>query len=268
MMRRYLSTPLLLLAAISLLGCNENNENNGGHEQQGHGSHEQQKHGSHWGYSGEEGPEHWGELNPDYVACAAGKNQTPINITGMVEAELPALVLDYKVEGGQEIVNNGHTIQVNYAPGSTITVDGIAFELLQFHYHSPSENNIDGKSYPMEVHFVHKDKDGNLAVLALMYEEGAENQELQKAWGEMPQAAGQKANLKAAVSAGALLPSNTDYYRFNGSLTTPPCSEGVRWLTLKAHSTASKQQIEAFQHVMHHPNNRPLQPLNSRVILQ
>jgi carbonic anhydrase len=257
MMRRYVSVPLLLVAAFSLSACNEKSEMDHGAE---HGT-------AHWGYSGEEGPAHWGDLNPKYVACKAGRNQTPIDVSGMVEAELPALVIDYKANGGQEVVNNGHTIQVNYAPGSTITVDGVAFELLQFHFHSPSENHVEGKSYPMEAHFVHKDKDGNLAVLALMYEEGAENPELQKAWGEMPQEEGKQA-LGNAVSAQALLPSSTDYYRFNGSLTTPPCSEGVRWLMLKATSTASHEQIEAFKSVMHHPNNRPLQPLNSRVILK
>jgi carbonic anhydrase len=224
--------------------------------------------GEHWGYSGEEGPEHWGELSSEYTACATGKNQTPINVAGMVDAELPPLVFDYKPDGGQEVINNGHTIQVNFVPGSTIKVDDKTFELLQFHFHSPSENHIEGKSFPMEAHFVHKDKDGNLAVLALMYTEGEENHELEKAWKGMPKEAGEKATLSQAVSADALLPQNLDYYRFDGSLTTPPCSEGVRWLVLKANSTASKQQIEEFQHVMHHPNNRPLQPLNARVILK
>jgi carbonic anhydrase len=224
--------------------------------------------GEHWGYSGEAGPEHWGELSTDYVACAAGKNQTPIDISGMVDAKLPRLVINYKAAGGQEVINNGHTIQVNYAPGSTIEVDGKTFELLQFHFHSPSENHVNGKSFPMEAHFVHKDTDGNLAVLALMYTEGAKNHELEKAWKSMPHEAGEKADLSPAVSAKALLPRRLDYFRFSGSLTTPPCSEGVRWLVLKAHATASKQQIEEFQRVMHHPNNRPLQPVNARVILK
>jgi carbonic anhydrase len=248
MMRKSLSIPLFL-AAFSLSVSAISGEQ------------------SHWGYSGEEGPEHWGELNPDFVACATGKNQTPINISGMVDAKLPKLVLDYKA-GGEEVINNGHTIQVNYAPGSTIQVDGKAFELLQFHFHSPSENHINGKSYPLEAHFVHKDQEGSLAVLTLMYTEGAMSHELEKAWKVMPHEAGEKAAASPAINAKALLPKSLDYYRFNGSLTTPPCSEGVRWLVLKTHSTASKQQIEAFQHVMHHPNNRPLQPVNARVILK
>ncbi|KOR29838.1 hypothetical protein TI03_01255 [Achromatium sp. WMS1] len=253
-MRKYLSIVLLMAVAVFVFGCNEK----GG---KGHGA-------VHWGYSGEEGPEHWGDLSTDFVVCKTGKNQTPIDITAMVEAELPPLVINYQANGGKEVLNNGHAIQVNYDPGSSIKVDGKDFELLQFHFHSPSENTINGKYFPMEAHFVHKDKDGNLAVLALMYEEGAENPELQKAWATMPTEAGSKSQPTATISAKALLPGNTDYYRFNGSLTTPPCSEGVRWLMLKAPSHASTQQIEAFKHVMHHNNNRPVQPTNARVILK
>jgi carbonic anhydrase len=222
--------------------------------------------GTHWGYSGHEGPEHWSELSGDYRTCSAGKNQSPINLTNFIEADLKPIAIRYQV-GGNAILNNGHTVQVNYAPGSTISVDGHDFELTQFHFHAPSENHINGKSYPMEGHFVHADKDGNLAVIAVMFNEGAKNESLEKIWGRMPEKAGDEYELTANVAAEDILPGNRDYYRFNGSLTTPPCSEGVWWLVMKEPVTASKEQIEKFSHVMHHPNNRPLQAVNARPVL-
>jgi carbonic anhydrase len=222
--------------------------------------------GAHWGYTGAEGPENWSKLSPKYSACS-GMNQSPIDLTGLIEADLAPVQFDYK-PGGSEVLNNGHTVQVTYAPGSKITLDGREFELKQFHFHAPSENHIEGRSYPMEGHLVHADKDGNLAVVAVMFEEGAANAALTTSWAEMPEKAGQKRRIAEPVSAEGLLPANRDYYRFNGSLTTPPCSEGVRWLVMKDPVTASKEQIERFAHVMHHPNNRPVQPINARAVLQ
>lgn len=223
--------------------------------------------GTHWGYSGEEGPKHWGELSGEYRTCSVGKNQSPINLTNFTEADLKPIGIRYQV-GGNEILNNGHTVQVNYIPGSTISVDGHDFELEQFHFHAPSENHINGKSYPMEGHFVHADKEGNLAVIAVMFEEGAKNESLEKIWDHMPEKAGEKHELTAKVAAEGILPENRDYYRFNGSLTTPPCSEGVWWLVMKEPVSASNEQIEKFSHVMHHPNNRPLQAVNARPVLE
>jgi carbonic anhydrase len=222
---------------------------------------------AHWGYSGHEGPEHWGKLDPKYSLCSEGKNQSPVNLTGMIESDLPPITINYK-SGGNEILNNGHTIQVNYNPGSTIKVNGNEFELKQFHFHSPSENTIEGHSYPMEAHFVHADKEGNLAVIAVMFKAGEKNAELEKAWAHMPENVGKKGALPKTVDANILLPHDHDYYRFNGSLTTPPCSEGVWWLVMKHFHTASKEQIDKFAHAMHHPNNRPVQPANARAILK
>ena len=222
---------------------------------------------AHWGYDGEEGPGHWGYLSHDYVMCSAGKNQSPINLTSMVEGDLPQLTIKYYGQG-TEVVNNGHTIQVNIADGSTLRVKGHTFSLKQFHFHNPSENTIDGKFFPLEGHFVHLDEQGNIAVVAVMFEEGAVNLELEKAWSQMPEHAGEKAILEEAVNPANLLPAGRDYYRFNGSLTTPPCTEGVNWFVLKDAITASKSQIEKFKEIMGHPNNRPVQPLNSRVIIK
>lgn len=221
----------------------------------------------HWTYSGAEGPEYWGDLNPTYSTCMTGKNQSPVNITKPIATKLPEVQFNYQA-GGQEILNNGHTIQVKYAPGSTLTVNAQTYELKQFHFHAPSENLIENQSYPLEAHFVHAGKDGNLAVVAVMYEEGKENTELAKAWAKMPQQAGVTQPLTEPVNANLLIPHERGYYLFTGSLTTPPCTEGVLWLVIKNDFTVSKAQIDAFTHIMHHPNNRPVQPLNTRRVIQ
>lgn len=221
---------------------------------------------SHWGYSGHEGPENWAKLSSDNFACS-GKNQSPVNLSGFIEADLSPIRFNYK-QGGHEILNNGHTVQVNYKKGSSIKVDGQTFDLLQFHFHAPSENHINGHSYPLEAHLVHADKKGNLAVVAVMFKQGAANKGLKKAWSNMPKHAGDKHKLSQTVAADDILPKSREHYRFNGSLTTPPCSEGVRWLVMKNSVTASKQQIAAFSQVLHEPNNRPLQAVNARIILK
>ena len=222
--------------------------------------------GAHWEYSGEAGPDNWAKLSPEYSACA-GKNQSPINLTGFIEAKLKPIIFNYR-GGSAEILNNGHTVQINALSGSSISVDGILFDLTQFHFHAPSENLIQGKSFPLEVHLVHADKDGNLAVVAVMVTEGKANKVLEKAWAQMPEKEGDKLVLSSSISPQEILPPNRDYYRFNGSLTTPPCTEGVRWLVMKHTVSASKEQIERFAHVMHHPNNRPVQPVNARPVLK
>lgn len=222
---------------------------------------------THWGYSGAIGPEQWGELDPEFTTCSEGKNQSPINLAGFVESDLKPIGIHYQV-GGNEIINNGHTVQVNYAPGSKISVDGHEFELKQYHFHAASEHLINGNSYPMEAHLVHSDKDGNLAVIAVMFVEGKANESLAQAWIHMPEKAGVKRSLSLSIAAKGILPSNLDYYRYNGSLTTPPCSEGVWWLVMKEPVTASKNQIEKFAQIMHHPNNRPAQAVNARPVLQ
>lgn len=222
---------------------------------------------THWTYTGHPGPEHWGELSPAFATCAAGKNQSPVDLTGFTEAELTPISFDYR-SAGNEILNNGHTVQVNVKPGSHITVNGHIYELGQFHFHTPSKNHINGKSFPMEAHFVHADKDGNLAVVAVMFDEGNANAELAKAWAEMPMKAGDEQLLNTAVNPASLLPANRDYYRFSGSLTTPPCSEGVTWLVMQDSLPASAAQVAKFAKALPGPNNRPLQPLNARLIVR
>jgi carbonic anhydrase len=221
---------------------------------------------SHWGYSGEAGPEHWGALSADNIMCSEGKNQSPIDLSNLIQANLSPIRFSY-VAGGHEILNNGHTIQVNYQAGSKIAVGGQEFELKQFHFHAPSENTINGKSFPLEAHFVHADSKGNLAVVAVMFETGDENKALRSAWQTVPGTAGEKLPLTSLVDASAVLPWHKTYFRFNGSLTTPPCSEGVLWMVMKRPVSISKAQLETFAGAMHHhANNRPVQPVNARIV--
>ena len=145
--------------------------------------------GTPWGYAGAAGPAHWGELRPEFTACSVGKNQSPINLTGFIASDLPPLGMHYQI-GGKAIHNNGHTVQVTYAPGSTMVVDGHVFALTQYHFHAPSEHHINGTASPMEAHLVHADKDGNLAVIAVMFVEGPANASLAQAWTHMPEKAG------------------------------------------------------------------------------
>jgi carbonic anhydrase len=221
--------------------------------------------GTHWDYSGEAGPQNWAKLTPEFQACN-GENQSPVNLDGFIEAELAPLQVDYR-NGASEVANNGHTVQVAYEPGSTLTLDGKTFELIQFHFHMPSENQIKGQSYPLEGHLVHADQNGNLAVVAVMFKAGEQNAVLASLW-KTPPAEGKKQPVAPRVNIRQMLPDDLDYYRFNGSLTTPPCSEGVRWLVLKQPIVASQDQIEAMTKAVGHANNRPLQPVNARVILQ
>jgi carbonic anhydrase len=221
----------------------------------------------HWGYSGEAGPENWSKIDPKFAMCALGRNQSPIDLRGFVESELKSLKFAYKA-GAADIVNNGHTVQVDYAPGSSLTADGRTFELKQFHFHAPSENKVGGKQFPLEGHLVHADKDGNLAVVAVMFQAGAANPLLAKLWEKMPAKAGEKSALPAGLSVSQLLPADRAYYRFNGSLTTPPCSEGVWWFVMKNPASASKAQVEQFAKTLGFANNRPIQPVNARPVLR
>jgi carbonic anhydrase len=222
---------------------------------------------AHWAYEGAGAPENWGKLAPEYALCGTGKSQSPIDIRQTIEAELPALGLHYGAKAS-EVINNGHTIQVNVPEGSTLEIDGSEFMLKQFHFHAPSENLISGRSFPLEVHFVHADKAGNLAVIGVMFETGAGSAPLADIFGHAPASAGGKGTLAAPLDPAKLLPVNKDYYRFAGSLTTPPCSEGVRWLVMKQPITAGKAEVDAFNKLMHHHTNRPVQPVHARPVLR
>jgi len=226
---------------------------------------------THWGYTGHTSPEHWGDISPDFAMCKIGKNQSPINIAESITLKTQALnpiEFDYHADA-TEVVNNGHAIQVNVDSHSSITIDGKHFVLKQFHFHSPSENEINGKSFPLEAHFVHISKKGEIAVIAVLFELGKPNKSLQKVWEGMPQKAGEHKSLTlTSEEIAQLLPQNKEYYYFNGSLTTPPCSEGVKWMVMKNYITISKEQLKMFTQTMGVENNRPVQPINARKVLQ
>ncbi|SNZ02178.1 carbonic anhydrase [Persephonella hydrogeniphila] len=219
-----------------------------------------------WSYHGATGPEHWGDLKDEYIMCKIGKNQSPVDISRIAEADLEDIKFHYS-PGATSLLNNGHTIKVSYEPGSYIVVDGIRFELKQFHFHAPSEHTVKGKSYPFEAHFVHADKDGNLAVIGVLFKEGKENPVIKKLWENLPSHTGEKVKLAHKINAYDLLPKRKKYYRYSGSLTTPPCSEGVRWLVMTTEMEMSKEQIEKFRKLMGGDTNRPVQPVNARMIL-
>ena len=224
-----------------------------------------EQHG-HWGYAGHGNPDHWAELDKGFEACKLGKEQSPVDIrTAAVEkAELPPIKAGYKMSLA-ELVNNGHTIQVNLAEGGAASLANGDYKLVQFHFHTPSEEKIDGKSFPLVAHLVHKNDAGNLAVVAVLFRQGAENAALKDVFAQLPEHKS-TALLQNGFDAGALLPSSLGYYAFKGSLTTPPCSEGVSWHVLKQPVDMSAKQIAAFQHVFH-MNARPVQPLNGRKVL-
>ena len=222
----------------------------------------------HWSYEGDEGPDHWAEISERYRLCSEGMNQSPINITVDVHAGLPELIFNYHSSQLDEI-NNGHTIQQNVEPGGFLMITGrdVLFELKQFHFHSPSEHKIAGKSFAMEMHFVHTGVDGLLAVVGVMIEEGDEHPVLNKLWSFMPEQAGETSKQAIGIEETNLLPPTREYFAYSGSLTTPPCSEGVKWIVLKKPIEASAEQIARFKERFGPDTNRPVQPRNARLIL-
>jgi len=221
---------------------------------------------AHWAYEGDEGPQNWAKISPEFATCETGHNQSPINIETALRAELKPLKAFQRFPAS-DVVNNGHTIQVNFKPGNILALDGVLYQMKQVQFHTPSENTIHGKSYPLEVQFVHADVKGNLAVLAVMFEEGKANDALGRVWQQMPVSAGAPVALKSRVLPSQLISQNSSYFRFSGSLTTPPCSEGVSWVVLKTPMTASVAQIEAFKKVIQQ-NNRPVQELHGRIVVE
>jgi carbonic anhydrase len=222
----------------------------------------------HWSYRGSTGPAKWATLESEYTACGLGKMQSPIDIhdADAKKSDLPAIAFDYK-SSPLKIIDNGHTVQVNYAPGSFITVQGKQYELVQFHFHKPSEEKINGKASDMVAHRVHRDRDGNLAVVAVLLKTGGSSSLIQTLWKNVPKEKGKEREVPGVeVNAADLLPANkAAYYTFTGSLTTPPCSEGVTWFVLKAPTSISKDELERFAH-LYPMNARPTQPVNGREI--
>jgi carbonic anhydrase len=221
----------------------------------------------HWTYQGSTGPTHWSALESDFKSCGIGHAQSPIDIkrSAVKQETMPVIAFAYHL-GPLKMIDNGHTIQINVAPGSAIDVGGHHYELVQFHFHKPSEEAIDGKHAAMVAHLVHKDADGKLAVVAVLLNAGETNPLVAVLWNNLPKQKGVEVEAKGVdVDPTELLPRDRAYYTFPGSLTTPPCSEGVTWYVLKNPSTLSSGEIARFANA-YSMNARPLQPLNGRVV--
>ncbi len=226
----------------------------------GHGKGAHEKKAVHWSYEGEMGPERWGK---EFPTCAKGKAQSPLDIRGPFVKTRTVVTTDYK-EGPLKMLNNGHTIQVNVPAGSKLRIDGIPYDLLQFHFHRPSEEKIDGKPMAMVVHFVHKNAEGKLAVVGVLLKEGNENPGIKTLWANMPMEEGPEVTPEGVnFNPANLLPREFDFYSYEGSLTTPPCTEGVRFFILKTTVNVAKEQVAAFPFKR---NARPVQELNGREI--
>lgn len=222
--------------------------------------------GAHWGFSAPTGPDKWGELDPAYKVCSTGTQQSPVDITGPIKAQLPRLKIAWG-KTSNTLVNNGHTIQVNVGSGGSLTVGKDSYKLVQFHFHRPSEHRIAGKSFPMEAHFVHAAPSGALAVIGVMLAEGKSNPVFHKIIATMPAQEGPAIAADPAINPAGLLPAGRDYYRYQGSLTTPPCSETVEWLLLTDSVQVAAADIAGFGK-LYAMNARPVQALNRRTLLR
>lgn len=216
----------------------------------------------HWGYDGAVGADRWGALDPEWATCSKGKQQSPIDISPHVSTA-SAIEFHYKPTAGA-IVDNGHTGQVNLTPGSSIEIDGHSYDLVQFHTHTPSEHTIAGERFPLEVHLVHKDAAGKLAVIGVLYDEGADSKALEPLWSRWPAKKDAEAKLKKPFDPATLLPTTRTVYRYTGSLTTPPCSEGVVWNVMRRPMSESKPHIQAI--AGHYKNARTVQALFDRKV--
>ena len=216
---------------------------------------------AHWAYAGHGGPSHWSELDEGFSGCKLGKEQSPIDIRGATKASLTPIGFNY-TPGAATVNNNGHTIQVNLAAGGTITLPDGEYKLLQFHFHTPSEEKVNGVGFPLVAHFVHMGEGGKLAVVAVLFEKGAANAALKGVFSGLPAKEKQTREIDSFDPA-SVLPEQRGYYAYMGSLTTPPCSEGVRWQVLKQPATLSSAQLKSFQK-LYPMNARPVQALNGR----
>ena len=223
-------------------------------------------HSPHWSYDGSGGPEAWARLNPEFAKCGTGQRQSPIDIRGGIKVDLDPVQFDYKPVGFG-VVDNGHTVQVNVGGGNAIEVQGRRYDLVQFHFHRPSEERIDGRQFDMVAHLVHKDAEGRLAVGAVLLDRGSAHAVVQQVWNNLPLEKGEQLDARTPIDLSALLPADKRYYTYMGSLTTPPCSEGVLWMVMQQPVTISQQQINIFAR-LYPMNARPIQSAAGRLIKQ
>jgi carbonic anhydrase len=219
----------------------------------------------HWAYEGEHGPAKWAEMDGKFKACAIGSEQSPIDLTNAIPAITDHVRISWKPEAF-EIVNNGHTIQLNARPGSGLTIGKATYELKQFHFHTPSEHALKGKRTAMEAHFVHADPAGRLAVIGVLMVAGARHKGFGTIMKSAPRTEGE-AHLDAPLDPSVFLPQSHGFYRYEGSLTTPPCSEVVDWTVFGHTIQVAQADIDSFKAIFP-MNARPLQPINRRFLLK
>ncbi len=270
-MKKKLVYPLLAISLSFSLGACSEKAIETSNTKVSKGNDSQSSHTTHWSYEGETGPEHWGELDKANTACVNGSEQSPINI------EFSQVKTDKKLENIQiqyeptpvTLVNNGHTIQANIATeNNSILVEGNQFMLTQFHFHTPSEHQFNGQSYNMELHLVHKDANGKIAVVGVMIQEGKENEKLASIWDVLPKKeTAEDISVKERVDLQSLLPQEKKSFHYHGSLTTPSCTEEVKWVIFEQPIEMSKEQIQTFKQIFLN-NNRPVQPLNDREVYE
>ncbi len=254
-----------LLATVAFLACQPDTADDAATEADMDAEHEESAEGHeiHWSYEGDTGPAMWGSLDPSFAACDDGVRQSPVDITGAVDGGESELEVRWQA-GDAEVVDNGHSIVVNVAEGSAISLEGREFALLQFHFHHPSEHTVEGSAAPIDIHFVHAAEEGDLAVIGVFLEAGEADPTIQSIWDAIP-SAGEAPGALAAFDPNALLPEGGSHYRYPGSLTTPGCSEIVSWVVMAESIAASQDQIDAFA-AIYPMNARPVQPLNERTI--
>ena len=264
---KVLNTLSVCCFSMALVGCSNpdsDQEETSPHKKDSVDQHAQQA--VHWGYEGAGSADHWGDLKEEFVLCKTSKAQSPIDIktVTLVDEELPAINVSYSATP-LTVVNSGRSIKVNYAAGSSITVGGKSYDLLQFHFHNPSEHTIDGKAFEMAAHLVHKAADGQLGVIGVLFEAGAENAMIGQIFDNLPAKGEEKSVASGSINVADILPPDLAYYHYSGSLTTPPCSEGVHWMVLTTPVQASVDQIAKLANVVK-GNIRPVQSVNDRII--
>lgn len=248
---KHLAALLLLFFSGSWIHAQSKNKNKGNQAK-------------NWSYD-RTGPAYWGDLDPNYSECGTGKTQSPIDLSNPTKSNLPTLAFEYK-DVPLKMVNDGYNMHVEIAPGNFLDIEGEKFQLLQFHFHLPSEHTINGKHLPMEVHLVHKSDKDQFAVVGIMLEEGPPSTLIQRLWSHMPGHPKQIVSSPLTINAGDLLPKDRSYFRYDGSLTTPPCSEGLLWHVLRGTITIDNERMKFFTELFGEDTARPVQPLNNRKI--
>ena len=274
-MKRLVNSLLAVFFTSILMACSqqetETNEPEEATVTEAKEQEEQELQTAYWSYTGEAGPESWGHLDESYAACVNGSEQSPINIeASQVKADGGMEDVDTQYEPTTfSVMNNGHTIQANTVSENNKMILGEAeYRLVQFHFHTPSEHQFNGQPYAMELHLVHQNENSQLAVLGLMIQEGKKNENLQAVWDMLPkEKTEQDLPIGEPINLEALLPEADSFFHYDGSLTTPPCTEDVKWVVFEQPIEMSKEQIEAFQQIFP-ANHRPVQPLNEREIIQ